>query len=88
MYDLRRRDRVQAWFDAHADDPDACEAMARWLIAAITGPKLFANGAMERPGRGHRLYYSVVPGTNSIVCYSAGEVPVRVMTIVSIIPAP
>ena len=62
--------------------------MATWMAAALTGPKNLANGVLTREGRGRRLYFAVVPGTNAMVTYLAGDLPVRVMTIVSVIPAP
>ena len=88
MYEVRRFDRVQSWLDDNESDPDACRAMSIWLLAALSGPKELAHGARRRVGHGYRLYYAVVPGTDAMVTYSVGDVPVRVITIVSIIPAP
>jgi hypothetical protein len=88
VYEVRRFDRVQAWLDNNADDADRCRAMAIWLLAALSGPKELAHGVLKPVGRGHRLYYAVVPGTGAMVTYFVGDLPVRVITIVSIIPAP
>lgn len=88
MYELRRFDRVQAWLDDNAGDPEAQRLMATWLLAALSGPKQLAHGVLKPVGRGHRLYYAVVPGTRAMVTYFVGDAPVRVMTIVSVIPAP
>jgi hypothetical protein len=88
VYSVWQYEKIRAWLDEHADDPDACHAMAVWLSAALTGPRDLANGALKREGRGHRLYFAVVPGADAMVTYFVGDAPIRLMSIVSVIPAP
>lgn len=85
-YNLYGRHHVDAWFDDH--DLDECRAMALWIKAAIVDPYLVAHGVFEQARTRRRLYWALVPNTGSIVTYAVFEAPVRVLSIISIIPAP
>ncbi len=88
-YSIRRLDRLEAWFEDHATDEKACAAMKLWVGELMRSPKQICNGALEHQGRkGRRVYFAAVPGTGAMVTYMVGDAPLRVVTILSVIPAP
>lgn len=89
MWGVRRFEVLEEWL--RSATPEQCAAMRRWFELLPQDPQILSHGAIERtnqPRKQRPLYYAVVPGTNAMVTYVIGDVPVRVITLVSVVPAP
>jgi len=89
QYHIQRFEIVEQWLTDQESNREACLAMSNWVKAAVTGPRELSNGTLQREGqRRRKLHYAMIPGAEAIITYTVADQPVRVMAIISIIPAP
>ena len=86
-WSVRRFEVIEQWMTTATREQ--CDAMVRWLKVLRHGPQNFVSGAIEHhERRGRPLYFAVVPDADAMVTMFVGDAPVRVITFVSVVPAP